>query len=169
MLDIDDYFASDSLAIRKLFLRENEDLIAVYGDKYVAFYEEEEYSKGQETILYEARKVLENVPLFFKPRLFEECYIPSCAVMFKWKPFYEHVRYFKEDVRLCEDWLVWRKLCLLGDFKKINAPIYTQTMHGTNLTTNPAVLCNHMADMVATKIDLEEWIREKMPTGLLTL
>jgi glycosyltransferase involved in cell wall biosynthesis len=165
LLDIDDYFEKDSVKLRRLVLEDDKDLIAVYGDKYLAKYELVQYNATE--VLDETKKTLENVSPFNKPRLFNECYIPSCSVMFRWKPFYEHVRYFREDVRLCEDWLVWRKLSLLGAFKKINVPIYTQTMHGDNLTTNPDVLRNHRQDMITTRIDLDEWIAAKMPTGVL--
>lgn len=167
LLDIDDYFENDALKMRKLVLEDNKELLAVYGDKFVAKYKEEEYNTGSETQLAEVSKKLEHVPAFDKPRLFNECYIPSCSVMFRWEPFYAHVRYFREDVRLCEDWLIWRKLALLGKFKKINLPIYTQTMHGSNLTTDAGVLANHRKDMITTQLDLDEWVREHAAMGIL--
>jgi glycosyltransferase involved in cell wall biosynthesis len=164
LLDMDDYLEPDSLKIRMQFLEEPTDYIAVYGNKFLSTFEINEDDKEH---LEEIEKRLEKVPLFDKSRLFRECYVPSCSVMFKWAPFVEFIKEFREDVRLCEDWLIWRKLALLGKFKKIELPIYTQTMHGGNLTTNPQVLTNHYKDMVTTKMDLDEWIRNYQGQGII--
>ena len=89
--------------------------------------------------------------------------------MFRWKPFVKYVGEFREDVRLCEDWLVWRKLAFLGRFKKLNMPIYTQTMHGANLTTNPSVLANHAKDMQTTQQDFDGWVYRNQDRGIFVL
>lgn len=162
LLDIDDYFEPNSLGVRRGLLDDERDLIAVYGNKYTSHWELQQDDIDDAEILTEFEKTMEEVPDFDKARLFRECYIPSCSVMFRWAPFAELVGSFREDVRLCEDWLVWRKLSLLGRFKKLNMPIYTQTMHGTNLTTNPEVLQNHFRDMVTTKADLDAWMAQNM-------
>jgi len=162
LLDADDYFEDSAIVARKAVLEDNPDLIAVYGDKYTADWEIQENPVSGEEELLENEKLLENISQYDKARLHRECYIPSCSVMFRWQPFRDLVGSFHEDVRLCEDWLVWRKLSLLGRFKKLNMPIYTQTMHGTNLTTNPAVLENHLADMIATQEDLKDWMNRNM-------
>lgn len=162
LLDADDYFERDCLATRRSILDSEDDVIAVYGNKYNADWEMGENPLDGETELLELEKNLEEVPGWDKARLFRECYIPSCSVMFRWKPFVTEVGHFREDVRLCEDWLVWRKLSLLGRFKKLDMAIYTQTMHGSNLTTNPEVLQNHLADMVTTKADLDAWMNQRM-------
>lgn len=169
LLDIDDYFELDSIKIRKLVLEDDPSLIAVYGNKFSAKWEKIEDDVSAELGLEEVKKTLENVPLFDKPRLMRECFVPSCSVMFRWRPFIEHISSFREDVRLCEDWLVWRKLAMLGKFKKIDIPIYTQTMHGSNLTTNPHVLANHRRDMMITQTDFNEWLYEMQPKGILQL
>lgn len=162
LLDIDDYFEKDALKIRQLVLRDNPELIAVYGNKCVSTWE-----KVDDEHIEEVEKLQEHVPTFDKPRLMRECYIPSCSVMFRWEPFLKHIGHFREDVRLCEDWLVWRKLSMLGKFKKIEMTVYTQTMHGSNLTTNPRVLANHGRDMMTTQADLNEWLFENQPKGIL--
>ena len=162
LLDADDYFESDCISTRRGVLDDEEDVIAVYGNKYNADWEMGENEFDGQVELLEYEKNIETVPGWDKARLFRECYIPSCSVMFRWKPFIEEVQSFREDVRLCEDWLVWRKLALLGRFKKIELPIYTQTMHGSNLTTNPTVLQNHLSDMVTTKADLDVWMNQRM-------
>lgn len=162
LLDADDYFEDSAILARKAVLDEDDAVIAVYGDKYTADWEiQEDELSGREELL-ENEKNLESVPQYDKARLHRECYIPSCSVMFRWKPFVELVGTFREDVRLCEDWLVWRKLSLLGRFKKLNMPIYTQTMHGSNLTTNPEVLANHLKDMVTTRADLDAWMNRNL-------
>jgi len=166
LLDADDYLEDDSLQLRRSVLDET-DVIAVYGNKFNAKYKMAEDELDGKMIFAEVSKTLEYVADFDKARLFRECYIPSCSVMFRWKPFITYIKSFREDVRLCEDWLVWRKLSLLGRFKKINVPIYTQTLHGENLTTNPNVLRNHLKDMVVTKADLDQWIQDNM--GHITL
>ncbi len=157
LLDADDYFENDSLQLRRNVLDED-NYIAVYGNKYNAKYGMAKDIIDGQMVFTELNKTLENVPDYDKARLFRECYVPSCSVMFRYKPFAAHVKSFREDVRLCEDWLIWRKLALLGEFKKINMPIYTQTLHGGNLTMNEGVLKNHFRDMVTTKMDLEQWI-----------
>lgn len=159
LLDMDDYLEPDSLYLRKSVLDSEPEYIAVYGDKYTA-----RWGKNINDISYkddelcEIEKKLESVPSFDKARLFRECYIPSCSVMFRAKPFLKYIKTFKTDIKLCEDWLIWRKLSLLGDFKKINIPIYTQTLHGNNLTTNNDVLKNHLRDMLLSKEDLNNWV-----------
>lgn len=165
LLDIDDYFELDAIRMRRLMLAEDPSLIAVYGNKYVATWEQTDEEHGAH--LEEDEKILENVPIFDKSRLMRECYIPSCSVMFRWQPFYDHIRYFRTDVRLCEDWLVWRKLSMLGKFQKLDMPIYTQTMHGCNLTTNRTVLAGHRNDMITTQIDFNEWLAANTPKGIL--
>jgi len=161
LLDADDYLEDDSLQFRRNALDES-DAIAVYGNKYNAKYAMAQDDIEDKLLMTEISKTLEEVSDFDKARLFRECYIPSCSVMFRWKPFVTYVKGFREDVRLCEDWLVWRKLSLLGRFKKINMPVYTQTLHGENLTMNKAVLRNHLKDMVTTKGDLDQWMQDNM-------
>jgi len=161
LLDIDDYFESDALSVREAILDKNEELVAVYGHKY------SEIRTLVNNELEVASKILEETPVFDKPKLMRECYIPSCSVMFRWGPFIKYVGEFREDVRLCEDWLVWRKLSMLGRFKRINIPVYTQTLNGNNLTTNKSVLANHHRDMITTKLDFDEWLFENAPKGIL--
>lgn len=168
LLDIDDYFELQALKVRRLMLVDDPNLIAVYGNKFVSTWESQVWSEpGEPTNLEEVEKILETTPIYDKPRLMRECYIPSCSVMFRWKPFLQHVKGFREDVRLCEDWLVWRKLSMLGSFAKVDMPIYTQTMHGGNLTTNPDVLAKHRDDMITTQVDFNEWLHENGPKGIL--
>ncbi len=162
LLDADDYFEDSSILTRKAVLEEDPDLIAVYGDKYTASWKVATDEIDGTIELLEVEKTFEQVAQYDKARLHRECYIPSCSVMFRWKPFAELVREFREDVRLCEDWLVWRKLSLLGRFKKLNMAVYTQTMHGANLTTNPEVLANHLKDMVTTRADLDAWMNRNL-------
>lgn len=162
LLDADDYLEEDSLQLRRNVLDET-DVVAVYGNKYTAKWalSKDEVIDGK-PLLTEVSKQLEQVPEYDKARLFRECYIPSCSIMFRLTAFNAYIKQFREDVRLCEDWLVWRKLALLGRMKKINIPTYTQTLHGSNLTTNAAVLKNHLKDMVTTKGDLDQWINDNM-------
>jgi glycosyltransferase involved in cell wall biosynthesis len=167
LLDIDDYFELDALKVRQLVLADDPDLIAVYGNKFVGTWENVGEEAGGH--MEEVEKILEQVPIFDKPRLMRECFIPSCSVMFRWEPFLQHVGHFRTDVRLCEDWLVWRKLSMLGKIKKVDMPIYTQTMHGLNLTTNSAVLANHRNDMITTQIDFNEWLAANQHKGILQL
>lgn len=160
LLDSDDYFEPGALQFRMKELEYDKNIIAVYGDKYTAKWDYRVDSIDNKKWLTEIKKTLEAVPQFNRKRLMQECYIPSCSVMWRAKPFLERVGYFHEGVRLCEDWLVWRKLSMLGEFKKLNFPIYTQTLHGKNLTTNKSVLNNHLMDMIVTGNDLENWIAQ---------
>lgn len=157
LLDSDDYLEPGSLQFRMKELEYNKDIIAVYGDKYTAKWEKRFDSITNSNNLTEISKNLEVVPEFNRSKLMQECYIPSCSVMWRAKPFLEKVGYFNETVRLCEDWLIWKKLSALGQFKKLNYPIYTQTLHGKNLTMNKSVLNNHLMDMIVTNNDYENW------------
>jgi glycosyltransferase involved in cell wall biosynthesis len=159
VLDSDDYFENDALLFRKTSLDANKNLIAVYGDKFTAKWEmrEDPFDNGKNH-LTEVSKTLEVSPQFSKQKLLQECYIPSCSIMFRAEPFLKYINSFREDVRLCEDWLVWRKLSMLGEINKISCPIYTQTLHGKNLTMSQDVLKNHWRDMVITHNDLKDWM-----------
>lgn len=167
LLDADDYLEDDSLLLRFLFLEQNKEFIGVYGNKFTAKMVKDIDTLDDSVFLKEETKTLENVPEFDKARLFRECYIPSCSIMFRAEPFIKHIKSFREDVRLCEDWLIWRKLALLGKIKKINASIYTQTLYINNLTLNKNVLANHARDMMITQNDLENWINDN--PGIINL
>jgi len=161
LLDMDDYFESNAVAVRRGVLDNDDGLVMVYGDKNTATLKlgPDEYSAESEWIWQEETKTHEVAPSFDKARLMRECYIPSCSAMFRWDTFIENVKSFNTEVRLCEDWLIWRKLALLGRVAKIDATIYTQTIHDNNLTKNAAVLKNHYRDMVKTQHDLNEWMQ----------
>lgn len=148
-LDSDDYLAPNSLQARIDALDANSKTVACYGDKYT-----EDIRNGKSII------TLETVPDFSVNRLQRECYIPSNSVMFRKGIFDKYVGKMNENVRMCEDWLLWRKFSILGYFTKINVPIYTQVIHGKNLTNTPSVLKNHARDMMTTEIDFQEWFKK---------
>lgn len=150
-LDSDDTLLSDSLKLRALALdvaiKLNPAVVAVYGNKQnknIVDKDQDIYSQ-------------EIVPEFDRNLLMQYCFIPSNSIMFRKDVFMKYIGKLNENVRLAEDWLCWRQLSLLGHIIKIDVWIYTQVLHGKNLTMQPEVLKNHMKDILETQRDLQVW------------
>lgn len=149
-LDSDDELTPDSLKLRALALdvaiKLNPAVVAVYGNKNTLDIRE------NKNILTE-----EIVPEFNINLLRQQCIIPSCSVMFRKDVFLKYIQTMMEDIKMCEDYNLWLKLSSLGLFIKIDSPIYTQVIHGKNLTCTQEVLKNHYSDMVKCFQNFNDW------------
>ena len=149
-LDSDDRLFKESLSRRAwaldLLRKVTKNTVAVYGNK------------GTLDIRNNANEyTLESVPEFDRQMLQQHCYIPSNSVMFSRAAFQNYIGTMLEDVRMAEDYNLWLKLSCLGNFVKINWPIYQQIIHGENLTLNPKVLENHWHDIQMCYQDVQGW------------
>jgi len=142
LLDADDYLEDNSLECRADFLDNNQEVIAVYGNKF-------NEKDGQKT--------LEITKQYSEALLYQECYIPSGSCMWRAKPFFDYIKKYMENIWLAEDYNIWLKLSFLGNFSKINNNIYTQVLHGTNITMTPERLKNHFKDLQLCFKDFLSW------------
>lgn len=150
-LDSDDYLTEQSIELRVTALLNNSNAVAVYGNKYT-----EDLRQNPPV------KTLEIVPNYDQNRLLNgECYIPSNSVMFRVKYWTKYIGYML-DTKLAEDYNLWLKLILFGEFIKINNEIYTQTIHGDNITLNKEVLAQHRQCLIKCFVDFNDWASKTM-------
>jgi len=142
LLDADDYLEDNSLECRADFLTKNQEYIAVYGNKF-------NEKDGQKT--------LEVTKHYSQQLLYNECYIPSGSCMWRADVFKKYIKRYLENIWLAEDYNIWLKLSYLGNFYKIENTIYTQVLHGTNITLSPDKLKNHFRDLQVCFRDFYEW------------
>lgn len=146
-LDSDDYLTPNSIELRTKALQLNTDIVAVYGNKYT------EDLRQNPSI-----KTLEIIPKYDYTRLMcGECYIPSNSVMFRAKLWTKHIGNML-DIKLAEDYNLWLKFAHLGDFLKLEEEIYTQTIHGANITLDKAILAQHRECLIKCFADLHKWL-----------
>lgn len=150
-LDSDDFLTPTSIedriiALDRHWVSHNRQPVMVYGAKYT-----------KDIRNHKTETIMEAAAPFDFSRLLQECYISSNSVLFRKDMFEKYIGQMSTNVMMCEDYLLWRQLSCLGEVIKIDNPVYTQVIHGTNLTCTPEILANHGKDLWATNVVLNKW------------
>jgi hypothetical protein len=59
---------------------------------------------------------------------------------------------FREDLRACEDWEMWVRLQLLGQFEAVEAPLTDYYVHPSSLSANPEKMLQALDLMIETTL-----------------